>query len=157
MRLYFVYNFANGNEKTFFDLLEQHPHGRPCAHLNFRKLCLLGVMRFAQGVKGELNREWCTTCRTILLMIAKGNVHFNFHERSELTSILTSIFTSETWVIFIYVRMPYALGMWDYIYYGMNQRGSLRCQHTGWSRCSSFLRDPDRGSVKQDTVHRIPP
>ena len=30
-----------------------------------------------------------------------GIVHFNFHERSEFTSILTSFFTSESYILYI--------------------------------------------------------
>ena len=55
-------------------------------------------------LKEELNRELSTTCRTILLLIANGNVHFNFYERSEFLALRRcsgeqarspSIFTSE--------------------------------------------------------------
>ncbi len=38
--------------------------------------------------------ELCALRRTILLLIANGNFQFNFHERSEFSSNLTSTLTS---------------------------------------------------------------
>ena len=62
----------------------------------------------------ELNRELCTSCQklsqqagwTIVLEAAVifGIVLFNSRERSELTSILTSAFTSDTSVLYNFVN-----------------------------------------------------
>ena len=44
----------------------------------------------------ELNRELSTSCRTYVMLMYSGIVHFYFHEHSEFTTIFTSLFTSES-------------------------------------------------------------
>ena len=42
----------------------------------------------------ELNRELSTSCRTNVMLMCSGIVHFYFHEHSEFTSCFTSEFSA---------------------------------------------------------------
>ena len=55
-------------------------------------------MKLNRELSQQAGWELSTACWTIALdaVILFGIVHFNFHERSEFTSIFTSSLTSET-------------------------------------------------------------